>query len=100
MALAGSISANNFIQLPHPTALLKSLGLTGRYVYIELKSPAGAPFSIHLDFAVADRGHGVRVSLSNLFKQLTSSGGMVVQVPIDLRPNRWSVVMLDVTALL
>jgi len=37
----------------------------------------------------------VRVSVSNLFKSFNQSNGFVVQVPIDLRLERWSVVCLD-----
>jgi hypothetical protein len=68
MNIQGSISANNFIQLPHPHSLQKSLGLTGRYLYLQVKSVAGAPFSLHFDFGMQERGHNVRISVSNLFK--------------------------------
>jgi hypothetical protein len=34
MNIQGSISANNFIQLPHPHSLQKSLNLTGRFIYL------------------------------------------------------------------
>ena len=68
MQVAGSISANNFIQIPNPTSLQKCLGLTGRFIYIEAKSSQQAPFSIHFDFGLAERGHGIRISVSNLFK--------------------------------
>lgn len=88
------------MQLPHPTGLQKSLGLTGRYIYIEAMSEAGSPFSIHFDFAMAERSHSLRISASNLFKVLNQTSGFVVQVPLDLHPGRWAVACLDVTELL
>jgi hypothetical protein len=33
LSIEGSISANNYIQIPHPSGTVKSLGLTGRYIY-------------------------------------------------------------------
>ena len=69
MAIQGSISANNFITLPHPNSLLKGLNLTGRFLYLEVKSPStGVPFSLHFDFGMAERSHNLRLSVSNLFK--------------------------------
>jgi len=56
----------------------KSLGLTGRYIYVQLKSTAGAPFSIHFDFEMQERGHNVRLSVSNLFKSFNQSNGFVI----------------------
>jgi hypothetical protein len=78
MSIQGSISANNFIQLPHPHSIQKSLGLTGRFLYLQLKSATGAPFSLHFDLGMTDRGHGVRLSVSNLFKSFNQSNGFVV----------------------
>ena len=34
IGIEGTISANNFIQVPHPNCATKALGLTGRYVYL------------------------------------------------------------------
>jgi len=31
--IEGSISANHFVQMPHPQCNVRSLGLTGRYIY-------------------------------------------------------------------
>jgi len=33
LSVEGTISANNYVQLPHPSANIKNLGLTGRYIY-------------------------------------------------------------------
>jgi Protein of unknown function (DUF667) len=87
------------VQVPHPTGLSKALGLTGRYLYLQLKSTAGTPFSLHFDFGMAERGNNVRVSCSNLFKAFNHSNGFVIQVPLDLHADRWTVVQLDLTEL-
>jgi hypothetical protein len=78
MKIEGSISANNFIQMPHPHSIQKGLGLTGRYIYLQLKSSSGAPFSLHFDFGLAERGHNLRLSVSNLFKNFNTSNGFVI----------------------
>lgn len=85
--------------MPHPTSLLKSLGLTGRYIYLELKSN-GAPFSIHFDLGMVERTNHVRISVSNLFKSFNTSNGFVLQVPLDLTSDRWTVACIDVSDLL
>lgn len=58
---------------------MKTLNLTGRYIYLEVKSPhSGNPFSLHFDFGMAERSHNVRISVSNLFKNLNTSNGFVI----------------------
>ena len=72
--------------------------MTGRYIYLELKSGnSGTPFTIHFDFGLADRAHNLRISVSNLFKAFNTSNGFVIQVPLELRTERWTVVCLDVS---
>jgi hypothetical protein len=100
MSIQGSISANNFVQIPHPTSLQKALGLTGRYLYIELKSTQAAPFSLHFDFGMAERSHNVRVSVSNLFKAFNQSSGFVIQTPLELQADRWTVACIDIVELM
>jgi hypothetical protein len=34
MVMSGTISANNYIQIPHPNSMTRSMGLTGRYLYL------------------------------------------------------------------
>jgi len=76
--LNGSISANNFIQIPHPQCPTKSLGLTGRYIYLELVSFPGVPLNFHFDFLIAERTQNMRMSVSNLFKSFHTSNGNVL----------------------
>jgi hypothetical protein len=51
----GTISANNYIQIPHPHCGTKSLGLTGRYIYLEIMTFPGVPVNFHFDFLIAER---------------------------------------------
>jgi hypothetical protein len=78
ISIEGSISANNYVQLPNPSGNVKTLGLTGRYVYFQVKSPRhGLPFSYHIDLGMAERSHGIRISISNLFKNFNTQNGFV-----------------------
>jgi hypothetical protein len=101
MQINGTISANNYIQIPNPQSLQKSLGLTGRYLYLEVKAPlSSSPFSFHIDLTMAERGHGIRISSSNLYKKVSTQNGFVMQVPLNLDINRWTVVVYDLYELL
>lgn len=65
--------------MPHPNSLLKALNLTGRFIYLQVKSAnSGSPFTFHFDFGVVDRAHNLRISVSNLFKSFNTSNGFVV----------------------
>jgi hypothetical protein len=87
--------------MPSAQGSIKSLGLTGRYLYLEVKSPKhGLPFSYHFDLGMAERSHGIRISVSNLFKNFNTSNGFVAQVPLELKNNCWTVVVFDIYELL
>ncbi|CAD7955258.1 unnamed protein product, partial [Amoebophrya sp. A25] len=62
--IQGTISANNYVEVPK--TLTKSLGLTGEYIYIQLRSIGSKFFHVHLDFSVADRNMLERISLTNM----------------------------------
>ena len=49
---------------------------------------------------MAERSHGIRISVSNLFKNFNTSNGFVAQVPLDLKHNCWTVVVLDIYEIL
>lgn len=101
MVLNGSISANNFVQIPSPGSNIKTLGLTGRYLYWQVKSTsANSPFSFHFDLNMAEKTHGIRISASNLYKTISTQNGFVIQVPVNLDLNRWTVVVFDIFELL
>jgi len=101
MNIQGNISANNYIQIPNPTSMTKSLGLTGRYLYLQIKAPiSSVPCSFHIDLNMADRSHGVRISASNLYKQVSTQNGFVMQLPLNLDVDRWTVIVFDMINLL
>lgn len=56
---------------------------------------SGTPFTFHFDFGVVDRAHNVRLSVSNLFKSFNTSNGFVIQAPLELRSDRWTVTVID-----
>ena len=99
--LQGSVSASNFIQVPKPRCSMKSLGLTGKYIYIQTRVPAGKLFSLHLDLLLLNQKTSqeepFKVSLSNLFKETRT--GTCLQLSLKLSP-KWSVVCIDVQKLL
>ncbi len=66
--LRGSISSANTLTIPaSPHA---DLGLTGHYVYIQFQSdPKVTSFSVHIE-CVTTTNFRVRLSLSNLYKEL------------------------------
>ena len=45
---------------------------------------------------MADRSHGVRLSVSNLFKNFNTSNGFVAQIPLELKNNCWTILVIDV----
>jgi hypothetical protein len=49
---------------------------------------------------MAERSHGIRISISNLFKNFNTSNGFVAQVPLELLNNQWTVVVLDIFEIL
>lgn len=56
----------------------------------------GLPFSYHVDLGMADRSHGVRLSISNLFKNFSTSNGFVAQIPLELKNNCWTIFVVDI----
>ena len=101
LAISGTISANNYVQLPHPNSMTRTLGLTGRYLYLQAKAPiSSVPLSFHIDLNLCERSHGIRISASNLYKQVSTQNGFVLQLPINLDIDRWTVIVFDLISLL
>ena len=97
MLLDGNLPSNNYVQLPNPSSLVKGLGLNGRYVYIQLKQASSTlPMIHHFDLQMADRAQGIRISVSNLIKKISVQNNYVIQVPLTMDLNRWTVAVLDV----
>jgi hypothetical protein len=49
---------------------------------------------------MAERSHGVRLSVSNLFKSFNQSNGFVIQAPLELASDRWTVACIDIIELM
>jgi WD40 repeat protein len=100
--LAGAVSAANYIQIPRAKSQLKTLGLTGQYVYLQLLEVPEKLSSIHLEYSISNSktrlDEPLRITLSNIYKEtkLTNSG---LQLSCHLG-NKWTVVVLDVRNLL
>ncbi|CAG9320539.1 unnamed protein product [Blepharisma stoltei] len=99
--LFGSSSAANNIQIPKPKSQLKSLGLTGRYIYAQLQVPANKYFSMHFELALSSSKRKseepLRISISNIYKEskLTSSGLQLSCSPSE----KWFVACIDTKAI-
>ncbi len=67
LQLVGPSNTATFVQVPRAKSALKSLGLIGKFVYVETLGSGTRPFSLHLDYIV-DEKQVTRLSFSNLFK--------------------------------
>jgi len=93
--IQGATSASNYIQTPSKSAKYKSLGLTGKYNYITMKTQVGKLFSIHLDFIVNEKNL-CRISISNIFKDFKATGSSI-QIPIkQIEAQKWNIIQLNV----
>jgi WD40 repeat protein len=96
----GSVSAANYIQIPRGKGTIRSLGLTGRYVYLQVMAVHNKLFSVHLDFSLhnvkTNSEEVLRLSVSNLFKSHKLVNAL--QLSLNLT-DRWTVVVLDIPAL-
>jgi hypothetical protein len=50
VSLVGAIPASNYVEMPTKKSCIKSLGLSGKYVYIQFQFYKKKFFNIHLDF--------------------------------------------------
>ena len=110
----GAISANNYISIPDSSkgagsardgssnassTAGYSLGLTGEYIYIQMRTVANRYFSIHLDFNVAERSMLERISLSNMHKEAKAQSRAIL-LPLQLPSDKWTTVCLGVPEVL
>ncbi|CAG9312063.1 unnamed protein product [Blepharisma stoltei] len=99
--LFGSISAANNIQIPKQRSHLKTLGLTGRYIYAQLQVPPNKFFSMHFELVLSNSKtkaeEPFRISISNIYKEskLTSSGLQLTCFPNE----KWFVACIDAKAI-
>jgi hypothetical protein len=61
---------------------------------------SSAPFSFHIDLNMAERTHGVRISASNLYKSVSTQNNFVVQIPLNVDVDRWTVIVFDIINIL
>ncbi|XP_028264493.1 WD repeat-containing protein 90 isoform X2 [Parambassis ranga] len=118
--ISGPVPANSYILIPKNSD--QSLGLTGRFFYLLFRPTPGKYFVVHLD-VTAEEGQVVRISFSNMFKELKSTPiwlqfpflcgaakdsvyestsqsakhGLVGPAPVSVR---WTCLMLDLQGIL
>ncbi|KAL6762256.1 WD40-repeat-containing domain protein, partial [Haematococcus lacustris] len=94
----GTIPAANYLRLPKLKA--QNLGLTGRFLYIQVKVTPVKVFVIHLEVQTQDQNVH-RISISSMYRteslQRKSNG---IQIPFTQSSHRWCIMAVDlVTAL-
>ena len=93
LKISGKISAVNFVQVPGVKG--RALGLTGRYLYLQLKITPSSFYAVHTEVVCADR-NTVRISLSNMFKTKPClATPQAIQIPLQLHEAGWKIVALD-----
>eukprot|EP00742_Colponemidia_sp_Colp-10_P012496 GILJ01014047.1.p1 GENE.GILJ01014047.1~~GILJ01014047.1.p1 ORF type:complete len:1899 (+),score=257.13 GILJ01014047.1:33-5729(+) len=95
--IAGSVSAANYLQLPKINSKRRHLGLSGRFMYVQLKGMHNKLYTLHLELVCND-GNTVRLTFSNLLKEIKSTSNSI-QYPCDIG-SRWTVLVLDLPYLL
>ena len=99
--LVGSVCAANFIQIPRPKTSLRSLGLTGRFLYFQLLIPPSQLFALHLDFSFDNtktrQEENLRISISNIFKGAKTASALQIACTLG---GRWTVLCVDLREVL
>ena len=91
--ISGKIPAVNFLQVPGVKGC--ALGLTGRYLYLQIRIDPSAYFTIHLEVSSADR-NTTRISFSNLFKtKPCTATPQTIQIPLQFQESGWRIVAID-----
>lgn len=100
-SISGGASQANYLRCPKSTA--SSLRMRGELLYVEMLVGAGQKYALHFDVETAS-GDIVRLSLGNIYtdaKTYRNAAGTVVLVPLPASiESRWSVVAIDMTAVL
>ena len=53
-----------------------------------------------MDLSLDERPRGIRISASNLYKQVSTQNEFVVQIPLNLDMDRWTVIVFDIINIL
>ncbi|XRB08526.1 centriole proteome protein [Pycnococcus provasolii] len=106
LLIQGNVPAANYVAIPR-SSRTDSLGLTGRFIYLELQLDPRKYFVVHIDIVTKDK-FTTRVSISNLFKKSSSGNnssvripgrGSGVQLPFVVNSTRWTVLAVDLGAI-
>jgi hypothetical protein len=74
---------------------MKSLNLTGRYIYVEFLPIKGRYFTIHLDLQIKDRDPLIKLTISNMYDvHKVQSSQLLIPYPKNA-PNKWTILILD-----
>ena len=76
-----------------------SLGLTGEYIYLQIRTLGGGFFNVHFDFGVADRNMLERITLTNM-RASPVAQARVILYPLKLVPDEWTTVRLHIPEVL
>eukprot|EP00055_Hartaetosiga_balthica_P015764 m.95575 g.95575 ORF g.95575 m.95575 type:complete len:1922 (-) comp8952_c0_seq2:138-5903(-) len=94
--LTGAVPASNYIQFPKSPS--QSLGLIGRFMYIQYKTSQKKPFMMHIE--VVERGGMVlRLSFSNIYKEFKATSTWLQFPMVDQSP-KWTLFVLDIVMIL
>lgn len=96
--IRGAIAATNFLRVPRNVSKgSHGLGLTGRFVYLQVRRIKDQSVTIHLDF-ITNKKTVLRFTLSSIY-DLFRSTGTVLRVPLSL-DARWTTIVVDMVGLL
>eukprot|EP00873_Tetraselmis_striata_P024273 jgi/Tetstr1/444537/TSEL_032414.t2 len=96
LELRGSIPSRNFARLPKPAS--KTLGLTGRFCYVQIKPEPGKKWAFHLDVQTGDK-YVHRISIGNMYQKRVA-GVRGIQCQFDAPPDRWVTLVVDFATIL
>jgi hypothetical protein len=112
VCIKGAVSAANYLELPGPgttpkerarnpaAARVTALGLTGEYLYLQLRAVSDRYFVVHID-VLTTSGLTIRLSVSNIYKFIKlTNHGRVLQLPCDFLSNKWTVLAMHLPSLL
>jgi len=95
--ISGAVPAVNYVEVP--SKRVWSLGLTGRYLYLQLRVPDPEKyFMLHIEVVTAS-GLSIRFSFSNMFSEFKSIG-RVLKIPMGWVGQRFCIVALDLKGVL
>jgi WD40 repeat protein len=97
LRIMGNVLAANNMRLPRKNSPSPSLGLTGRYIYTQVRTVPDKYYVLHL-FIQAKDDSVMDMSITNLFKE-TRVIGNVLQFPCNLSP-KWTTICVDMVQVL